>query len=195
MFYPVDLAAFYPIPPGGPAMWKVAGAAAILVALSTAAVIWRRRCPYAFVGWFWYLGMLFPTLGLVKVCQALDGRSLHVSARHRAIYRAGLGGGTARCRFGRGTLGSGRLCRAGDRRPRWPAPLGKRRFGATTRRCGRMPWHAPRTMAKPKSDWPTRVGATRPNRRGDGPLSRRAIQFADDYAPFNESGAIAGRTR
>jgi tetratricopeptide (TPR) repeat protein len=66
-FYPVDLAAFYPIPPGGPPAWKVAGAVAILSVVSAAAVIWRRRCPYCFVGWFWYLGMLAPVLGVVKI--------------------------------------------------------------------------------------------------------------------------------
>ena len=49
---------------GGPPAWKVAGAIAILAAMTTAAVIWRRRCPYCFVGWFWYLGMLTPVLGL-----------------------------------------------------------------------------------------------------------------------------------
>ncbi len=66
-FCPVDLAAFYPLPPGGPPAWKVAGALAIVAAVSTAAVIWRRRCPYFFVGWFWYLGVLFPVLGLLTV--------------------------------------------------------------------------------------------------------------------------------
>jgi len=66
-FYPVDLAIFYPIPPGGPPMWRAAGAIAILAVVSAAAVIARRRCPYFFVGWFWYLGMLAPVLGVVKI--------------------------------------------------------------------------------------------------------------------------------
>ncbi|HEX4143303.1 MAG TPA: tetratricopeptide repeat protein [Pirellulales bacterium] len=66
-FYPVDLAAFYPLPPGGPPGWKVAAAATILAVASVAAVIWRRRCPYCFVGWFWYLGMVFPVLGVVNI--------------------------------------------------------------------------------------------------------------------------------
>ena len=83
LFCPVDLAAFYPIPAGGPAMWKVAGALAILAVVSAAAVIWRRRCPYVFVGWFWYLGMLFPTLGLVKVAW--------FSMADRYMYLPGIG--------------------------------------------------------------------------------------------------------
>jgi tetratricopeptide (TPR) repeat protein len=82
-FYPVNLAAFYPTPPGGPPLWKVVGAIAILAAVSAAAVIWRRRCPYFFVGWFWYLGMLSPVLGLVTV-------SNHAMA-DRYMYLPGIG--------------------------------------------------------------------------------------------------------
>ena len=67
LFYPLDLAAYYPFPPGGPPPWKVAGALAILIALSAAALFGRRRYPYAFVGWLWYLGMLTPVLGLIKI--------------------------------------------------------------------------------------------------------------------------------
>jgi len=64
-FYPAHLAAFYPIPPGGPPRWQVAVALAILAALTTAAIVGRRRFPEWFVGWFWYLGMLTPVLGIV----------------------------------------------------------------------------------------------------------------------------------
>jgi tetratricopeptide (TPR) repeat protein len=38
-----------------------------LVAISAAALLWRRRFPYLFVGWFWYLGMMVPVIGLVQV--------------------------------------------------------------------------------------------------------------------------------
>jgi Tfp pilus assembly protein PilF len=53
--------------PSGPPTWKAAGASAILVVVSAVAVIGRRRCPYLFVGWFWYLGMLAPVLGVVNL--------------------------------------------------------------------------------------------------------------------------------
>jgi tetratricopeptide (TPR) repeat protein len=82
-FFPGRLAAFYPIPPGGPPLWKVAGATAILALISAAAVIWRRRCPYFFVGWFWYLGMLSPVLGVVKI------GSLAMADRY--VYLPGIG--------------------------------------------------------------------------------------------------------
>ena len=82
-FYPADLATFYPTAPGGPSAWKVAAAIAILAIASGAAVIWRRKCPYLFVGWFWFLGMLFPVLGLVAV-------SSHAMA-DRYMYLPGVG--------------------------------------------------------------------------------------------------------
>jgi tetratricopeptide (TPR) repeat protein len=82
-FYPVDLAAFYPFPLGGPPAWKVAGAVAILAVISAAAVVGRRRYPYFFVGWFWYLGMLSPVLGVVNV-------SDHAMA-DRYMYLPGIG--------------------------------------------------------------------------------------------------------
>ena len=39
----------------------------VLVAISAAVVVWRRRFPYLLVGWLWYLGMLVPVIGLVQV--------------------------------------------------------------------------------------------------------------------------------
>ena len=66
-FYPVGLAVFYPHPGSSLPIWKALGALVLLVGISAAAVAWRRRCPYVFVGWFWYLGTLVPMIGLVQV--------------------------------------------------------------------------------------------------------------------------------
>jgi protein O-mannosyl-transferase len=82
-FYPVDLAIFYPYPETGVPAWKVVGSLTFLVIVSAAAVIWRRRSPYFFVGWFWFLGMLFPVIGLVTV-------SDHARA-DRYMYLPGIG--------------------------------------------------------------------------------------------------------
>ncbi|HEX4145236.1 MAG TPA: tetratricopeptide repeat protein [Pirellulales bacterium] len=82
-FCPVDLAAVYPFLPGGSPAWKVAGALAIVCTVSAAAVIWRRGCPYLFVGWFWFLGMLCPVLELVRVAD-------HARA-DRYMYLPGIG--------------------------------------------------------------------------------------------------------
>lgn len=66
-FFPVGLAAFYPHPTTDLPVWKPAAALLVLLAVSAAAVAARRKCPYFFVGWFWYLGMLVPVIGVVQV--------------------------------------------------------------------------------------------------------------------------------
>ena len=45
----------------------VVGAALLLACVSLAALVWLRRVPYLFVGWFWYLGTLVPMIGLVQI--------------------------------------------------------------------------------------------------------------------------------
>ncbi len=74
-FFPAGLAVFYPYPSAGWPIWQVAGATAILVAASALAVVGWRRYPFGLVGWFWFLGMLVPVLGLVQVSrQAMADR-------------------------------------------------------------------------------------------------------------------------
>ncbi len=74
-FYPSGLALLYPYPSAGIPLWKVVGAVAVLVGISAAAVLARRRLPYLFVGWFWYVGMLVPVIGLMQVgLQAMADR-------------------------------------------------------------------------------------------------------------------------
>jgi tetratricopeptide (TPR) repeat protein len=68
-FYPIDLAVFYPLPAGGQPAWKVVGASALIAAISTAAVLARGRRPYLPVGWFWFVGMVIPVLGLINVAE------------------------------------------------------------------------------------------------------------------------------
>lgn len=66
VFWPGDLAAFYPYPQSLSAA-TVLGAALALGAISLAALWQLRRRPYLAVGWLWYAGMLFPVIGLVQV--------------------------------------------------------------------------------------------------------------------------------
>ncbi|HUK14019.1 MAG TPA: tetratricopeptide repeat protein [Thermoanaerobaculaceae bacterium] len=66
MLWPSSLAALYPLPASIPG-WQVAAATLFLAGASLAAVLQVRRRPYLFVGWFWYVGMLVPVIGLVQV--------------------------------------------------------------------------------------------------------------------------------
>ena len=66
MFWPVRLAAFYPHPNDRLHLWQVLLAAAFLIAVTLLAIDWRKERPYVLTGWFWYLGMLVPVIGLVE---------------------------------------------------------------------------------------------------------------------------------
>ena len=89
--WPVNLAVFYPYEfHPQPAMLVVS--AALIVGVTIAAVTLIRRVPYLAVGWFWFLGTLVPTIGLVQV-GAVAGRSLHVYSFHRPVHRRSMGGG------------------------------------------------------------------------------------------------------
>src|SRR5213082_1691122 len=66
MFWPVRLAAFYPHPNDQLHLWQVILAIAFLIAVSLVAILWRNERPYIFTGWFWYVGMLVPVIGLVE---------------------------------------------------------------------------------------------------------------------------------
>jgi Tfp pilus assembly protein PilF len=77
-FWPVDLSIFYPYPRHWPA--GLAVGAALLLALWSGLFIWRaRQNPYLFVGWFWFLGTLMPTIGLVQVgSQSMADRYMYI---------------------------------------------------------------------------------------------------------------------
>jgi len=64
--WPEDLAIFYPLPAHWPA-WAVLGSALLVTTLSMLALVGSRKRPYLPVGWFWFLGLLVPVLGLVQV--------------------------------------------------------------------------------------------------------------------------------
>jgi tetratricopeptide (TPR) repeat protein len=65
--WPTRLAVFYPHPNDTLTIWELIFAVAFLMAVTAAAIIWRRQHPYLLTGWFWYLTMLIPVIGIVQV--------------------------------------------------------------------------------------------------------------------------------
>lgn len=65
MFWPRDLAVLYPLQVLP--LWKILGAVAIVLSISTWAVLCFKRRPYFLIGWLWFLGVLVPVIGLVHV--------------------------------------------------------------------------------------------------------------------------------
>jgi tetratricopeptide (TPR) repeat protein len=71
--WPARLAVFYPLPPEC-AAGQAAAAGLLLAGVSVGAVLGRSR-GYLFLGWFWFLGMLVPVIGLVQAgSQAMADR-------------------------------------------------------------------------------------------------------------------------
>ena len=66
LFYPSDLAVWYPYERAFPA-WQTGGAAVLLIGI-TALCLWQIRTrKYLLTGWLWFLGTLVPVIGLVQV--------------------------------------------------------------------------------------------------------------------------------
>ncbi len=80
--WPASLAVYYPHPAsvhGGVPAWKIAGAILLLAGISVTVLRLAGRRPYLAVGWLWYLGTLFPVIGLVQVgMQAMADRYTYV---------------------------------------------------------------------------------------------------------------------
>jgi len=66
MFWPENLSALY-IRTGDWPPWQVAGAMVLLAGVTAWIVAQTRTRPWLAVGWFWYVGMLVPVIGLVQV--------------------------------------------------------------------------------------------------------------------------------
>ncbi len=67
MFWPANLAAFYPYPARPLSCWMFTFLLAGLIGLTIGAFILRKSRPWILIGWLWYLIALLPVIGLVQV--------------------------------------------------------------------------------------------------------------------------------
>jgi len=67
MVWPHDLIPFYPHPEATVPLAEVILLCSLLIAFTVAVAMLRRRYPYIFVGWLWYLITLLPVIGIVQV--------------------------------------------------------------------------------------------------------------------------------
>ena len=67
LVWPFELSVFYPHPRHSLGVAEVLIAALFLIALSTAAFVYKRKYPYVLTGWFWFLVMLAPVSGIIQV--------------------------------------------------------------------------------------------------------------------------------
>jgi len=79
MFWPADLALFYPFESSAVTLLKVSGAIVLLAVITGMAAAERKSRPYLLFGWFWYLITLFPVIGFMRVGgQALADRYTYI---------------------------------------------------------------------------------------------------------------------
>ncbi|MEA2067590.1 MAG: tetratricopeptide repeat protein [Verrucomicrobiota bacterium] len=80
LVWPHNLAVFYPYPEN--INWPLAVACMVFLFSVTVLVLLRaRKVPWVAVGWLWYLGVLFPMIGIVQAgSQAMADRYLYVPA-------------------------------------------------------------------------------------------------------------------
>jgi len=67
MLWPAGLSVYYPVSAKGIAPWEVGVVFVMLLGVSLWMIAARKKTPYLFMGWFWYLGMLVPVIGILKV--------------------------------------------------------------------------------------------------------------------------------
>ena len=84
MVFPAELAAHYPNAPKGQPAWMVCLALVLLAAITAGVVAWRKKHPFLLMGWLWYLGMLFPVIGIIQI-------SSDAAHADRYTYLPGIG--------------------------------------------------------------------------------------------------------
>ena len=67
LVWPADLAVLYPHPGRSLSLGQILPAGLLFLALCGAAIVFRRKAPWFFVGWFWFVITLVPVIGLVQV--------------------------------------------------------------------------------------------------------------------------------
>lgn len=89
--YPANLAVFYPHPGETISLLKVALCGLILLLITLAVIYKTKSHRYLTVGWFWFLGVLFPTIGIAQIGgQALADRYMYIPIVGLAIIVAWL---------------------------------------------------------------------------------------------------------
>jgi len=79
MFWPANLAAFYPYAEDKLHSWQVLPLAVLLIIITTCVVRLGARHKYLPVGWFWFLGTLVPVIGIIQAgSQAMADRYTYV---------------------------------------------------------------------------------------------------------------------
>ncbi|MBK5273445.1 MAG: tetratricopeptide repeat protein [Desulfuromonadales bacterium] len=79
MFWPADLALFYPFESSAVTTFKVSGSIILLAVITGMVAAQQKSRPYLLFGWLWYLITLLPVIGFIRVGgQALADRYTYI---------------------------------------------------------------------------------------------------------------------
>jgi tetratricopeptide (TPR) repeat protein len=79
MIWPSGLSVFYPHPENALPFWQGFLSLSLLTFFTAVVIRLARRAPYLVAGWFWYLGTMFPVIGIVQTGgQAMADRYAYV---------------------------------------------------------------------------------------------------------------------
>jgi tetratricopeptide (TPR) repeat protein len=67
MVCPIRLALVYPHPEYRLSFWEAAAALVFLAGVAAVVLVFGKRHRYLITGWFWYVGMLVPVIGIIQV--------------------------------------------------------------------------------------------------------------------------------
>jgi protein O-mannosyl-transferase len=80
LFWPENLAAYYPLDAGKVSLWLAVICAIIGIVISILAIRYGRKHKYLVTGWFWYVVTLLPVIGLIQIgSQEMADRYSYVS--------------------------------------------------------------------------------------------------------------------
>ena len=100
MFWPAGLAVFYPHPENRLPVWEISLALIVLVGITAAAFVFRKKAPYFVTGWLWYLWHACASDWIGASRMAGTRRSLHIFAADRPLHCGYLGGNRFRLAHG-----------------------------------------------------------------------------------------------
>ena len=100
LIYPVNLACLYPYPIHWPAVLVIGCTLVFLIASAAVAFIGRRRA-YVLVGFLWFVGTLFPVIGLMQAgSQSLADRYSYIPSLGLVVMAVwGVSDLAERCKF------------------------------------------------------------------------------------------------
>jgi tetratricopeptide (TPR) repeat protein len=76
LFWPHDLIVFYPY--RVPSSASIALSILLLLCISAATIVWRRKLPWFLVGWWWFIISLLPVIGILQIgAQAMADRYMY----------------------------------------------------------------------------------------------------------------------